>query len=365
MNTVLLWYWFVNIPGIGLKTRHHLLDILGHPKIIWDTSIKELKMYLTGKQLDAFIRSRNPEKIVSSYYSLIKQNICFLSVEDEEYPKVLKNISDFPHGLYLRGKLPTPSLPLLSVVGSRTPSAYGKSVTGYFVKELSRAGIGIVSGLASGIDTAAHRSALINHQYTLGVLGGGIDTVYPRENYELYFEMYQRGGVLSEYNVGTANLPGYFPVRNRIISGLSKGVLVVEAGERSGSLITADLALEQGREIYVIPGRINDPLSCGCNALIKQGARLVTTPEEIIEDFSQQYFIQKKYSDQTLKAPVSFDSEEEKEIYSILDLSVPKSPNEIKQSIEIDFSKLLRILLNMELKQLIRREGNQFYVRNL
>lgn len=364
MDNLYLWYWFVNIPGIGVRTRHHLLDMFGHPKVIWDLPFSEVSIYLTKKQYHSFKYSKNPEKIYLSYKKLRELNIHFVPVEDKSYPKQLKNIDTFPHALYVRGRLPDVSLPLLAVVGARNPTAYGKEAASYFVKELAGAGIGIVSGLASGIDAVAHQSALQSNQYSLGVLGGGIDTIYPRENFSLYFDMYQRGGVISEYNLGTANLPGYFPERNRIISGMSSGVLIVEAGEKSGSLITADLALEQGKEIYAIPGRITDPLSRGCNNIISQGARLVRHPKEIIEDYMEQYHINTS-PDETMNSNLTFENELEEQVYSILDVAIPKSPNEIKQYMKIDFSLLLRILLNMEMKQLIRQEGHQMYVKIL
>lgn len=365
MENSLLWYWFVNIYGVGLKTRHQLLDVFGHPGVIWDLPESEIGAYLTQKQYHSFKKSKDRKRIQSSYDRLLRQGIRFLSVEDDDYPQRLKYIPLFPHGLYLKGRLPEPSYPLLAVVGSRTPTSYGKSVASYFVKKLSRAGIGIVSGLACGIDTIAHHNALYNDQYTLGVLGGGIDSIYPKDNFNLYYEMYERGGVLSEYNLGIPNLPGYFPVRNRIISGISAGTLVVEAGERSGSLITADLALEQGKEVYAVPGRVTDPLSRGCNGIIAEGARLILDPGEIIEDFITQYHLQRSTQEKDHKSQPDFENDLERQIYSLLDVSVPKSPNEIKQYVETDFSQLLRILLNMEMKQLVRQEGHQWFVKIL
>ena len=175
----------------------------------------------------------------------------------------------------------------IGVVGARNASVYGRELASFFGRELAKEGINIISGLALGIDGMSHRGALYAGGYTVGVLGCGIDVIYPRENAELFFEMYKNGAVISEYGPGVIPNPGFFPIRNRIISGLSDGLLVVEARKKSGSLITADLALEQGKQVYAIPGRITDKSSECTNNLIRQGAMCVVSPKEIIEDLKR------------------------------------------------------------------------------
>lgn len=197
----------------------------------------------------------------------------------ESYPSLLRTIYDPPALLYVRGRLPDG--PTLAVVGARQASVAGNRLAGELCRELAARGVTIVSGLARGIDTAAHRGALAGDGVTVGVLGCGIDLVYPLENENLFARVLERGAILSEYPPGTPPLAGHFPGRNRIISGLSQGVLVVEAAEGSGSLITVDFALEQGREVFAVPGPVHAATSGGVNRLLKEGAHLVTEAEDI------------------------------------------------------------------------------------
>lgn len=216
--------------------------------------------------------------------------ISFVWKEEPGFPKRLLPFDDCPCGLFYQGTLPADHRPALAVVGARSCGHYGAEMARCFARELASLGISIVSGLAMGIDGIAHREALEAEGKTYGVLGSGIGTPYPRENWSLYYRMLDEGGgVLSEYPMGAPALRYHFPRRNRLISGLSDGVLVVEAREKSGTLITVDHALSQGREVYVLPGRLTDAGSAGCNRLIQQGARLVLSPEEIAEDLFQTY----------------------------------------------------------------------------
>jgi DNA processing protein len=200
---------------------------------------------------------------------------------DSAYPPLLRAIHDPPAILYVMGTLPGPEA--LAVVGSRRASEVGRRLATAICTEIAARGIAIVSGLARGIDTAAHHGALAGGGATVGVLGCGIDQVYPPENAKLFVRMLERGAIVSEYPPGTPPLAGHFPGRNRIISGLCRGVLVVEAAEGSGSLITAEFALEQGREVFAIPGSVASPVSCGVNQLLKDGAHLVTGPDDILQ----------------------------------------------------------------------------------
>jgi len=211
-------------------------------------------------------------------------SIQILTTKDKNYPELLKKIYDPPNKLYISGELRKEEKYPIAVVGTRKISNYGQEATRFFVEALAEAGLTIISGLALGVDGLAHRIALEKNARTIAVLGSGLNIIYPSAHQKLAQEIVESGGaVISEYSPNTGPTKKTFPARNRIVSGLSLGVLVIDAPQRSGALITARTAIEQGREVFVVPGRINDFNSEGCNYLIKMGARLVTNPEEIIE----------------------------------------------------------------------------------
>lgn len=210
------------------------------------------------------------------------QERCLLRT-DSDYPAVLREIRRPPARLYLRGKLPEPDRPAVAIIGARRCSSYGRDMARLFAGALSAAGVQIISGMAAGIDGIAQRAALETGGVSFGVLGCGTDLCYPAGNRDLYEALLEKGGLLSEYPAGTPPVSGHFPARNRIISALSDAVLVIEAKERSGTLITVDFALEQGRDVYALPGRLTDGWSAGCNRLIRQGAGIALTPDDILE----------------------------------------------------------------------------------
>lgn len=202
---------------------------------------------------------------------------------DAAYPSALMQIRNAPKKLYVRGELPSEHLPAVAIIGARGCSCYGREMAAWFAKELALAGVQIISGMARGVDGTAQMAALQAGGKSFGVLGCGTDVCYPKENYRLYEQLLEKGGVLSEHPLGTPPIAGHFPGRNRIISALSDCVLVIEAKEKSGSLITVDFALEQGKDVYALPGRLTDALSGGCNRLLCQGAGLAAKPDFILE----------------------------------------------------------------------------------
>lgn len=279
---------------------------------------------------------------------------------DEDYPDDLKEIYDPPWVLYVKGE-PLQTKPLLGVVGARKATMYGKWAVGHFARELTRYGIGIISGLAYGIDTAGHESCLDAGGYTVGVLGGGIDQIYPKSNRYLFQQIEEKGTIISEYGPGVEPQKHFFPARNRIISGLSIGVFVVEAGERSGALITADFAMEQGREVFALPGNINSALSAGTNRLLRDGAHMVLQTEDLIEPLKGVLSNQKL--DLYTKQEELFLSEEEKTIFKILQ-DGPKQIEQIMMASGRTVSELNGILTVLELKDLIEQHsGKRFTVR--
>lgn len=279
------YYWFAlsSVPLVGNVTCRRLVEHFGSPAKALAASFDELSAVKgVGSAVAGSLCSHDSRQAAEqAVAALARSGARLVTLLDDDYPLLLKEISDPPPFLYLKGSLPASSASL-AVVGSRRASDYGISVTTRFSRELAEQGVTIVSGLAAGVDAAAHRGALQVCGATVGVLGCGIDLIYPPENRGLYREMEEKGAIVSEFAPGTQPDAPNFPRRNRIISGMSRGVLVVEAAERSGSLITARFALEQGREVFAVPGNINFRASRGTNSLIKEGAKLVETVADIM-----------------------------------------------------------------------------------
>lgn len=277
-------YWLEGVKGLGRKSRWELVEVAGTPKAAYEMSGEEWSMLLPEKKVEALERAKRESDVKSGYHQLCKAGIRYISNIHPDYPKRLRKIPDPPFGIFLWGKLPQEQESAVAVIGARECSEYGRYMAEKIAEQLAAKGICVISGMARGIDSISQRAALQAGGSTCAVLGSGVDICYPSENRGLYEALKTRGGILSEYLPGTQPQAGLFPMRNRIISGLSDIVLIVEARERSGTLITADMALEQGKEVYVVPGRLTDPLSKGCNRLIKQGAGILTSIEEMLEE---------------------------------------------------------------------------------
>ena len=282
------WIWLASVEGLGPVKKLALLNKFKSVKKIYNATEKEiLKVDGMSDKIVQNMQKAKDAKLLEKYEKyILKNDIKIINISDDNYPAKLKNIYAPPITIFAKGDISLLSSKAIAIVGSREPSKYGIYVAEKFSKELSKEGITIVSGLARGIDTFAHVGALSSFGKTIAVLGSGIDVVYPKENAKYYKEISEKGLIISEYIVGTAPESKNFPQRNRIISGLSDGVLVVEARKNSGTMITTDFALEQGKELYVIPGNITSNLSAGTNNLIKEGAKLVTDVYEILEDLN-------------------------------------------------------------------------------
>ena len=285
-----------------------------------------------------------------------KENIKIISKDPKDYPLNLLNISSKPILLYVKGALSVKDEFSFAIVGSRKCSDYGRIVTSKISGELSKLDIPIVSGMARGVDSAGQRGALEGGGESFAILGCGVDICYPRDAIGLYMDLQERGGVISEFPIGTKPLPKHFPARNRIISGLADAVLVIEAKEKSGSLITADMALEQGKDVYALPGPINSTLSRGCNLLIKQGADLLLSPEELLEEWGFSFG-----KNQQKKNLIKFPLEsEENMVYSCLDFH-PKNLEQLLGMTSYSVSELLDILVRLELKGVIKEVSKNYY----
>lgn len=278
------WIWFSLITNIGNKKKKILLERYKNPKTIYNLKEEELSSITgIGKESIKSLLDENIRASVEKHIEyMINNEIDIISIYDIEYPNILKEIYDPPISLYCKGNQTILNRKAIGIVGCRNATEYGKSATKYFAYHLAKQGINIVSGLAKGIDSYSHRGAIYAEGNTIAVVGNGLDRVYPRENELLAKKIIEKGGtILSEYPLGTEPNKINFPARNRIISGISKGILIVEAKEKSGALITVDFALEQGRDVFVVPGNINSMYSVGTNRLIQQGAKLVTNYNEI------------------------------------------------------------------------------------
>ena len=277
------WIWLSLIKNLGSKRKLKLLELHKTPEEIYKlTKEKLININGIGEAIANDIIISKNEKILNYHIKYMKENnIKIININEREYPQALKKIYDPPISLYVKGNIKKLNNKNIGIVGCRECTTYGKKSAEYFAYNLSKQNINIVSGLAKGIDSYAHLGSL-NNGNTIAVLGNGLDMIYPKENLELANEIIKRGGtIISEYPCGTKPDKMKFPARNRIISGISSGIIVIEAKEKSGTLITVDFALEQGRDVFVVPGNINSINSVGTNDLIKQGARLVTTYEDV------------------------------------------------------------------------------------
>ncbi len=365
MEENMYWYWLSYLNSMEVNEVYKLLEYYGEAKNIYYSNDIELVNLVTERSYSIIVSSRDEKKIIESYKNLKNKNIKYIARIDKEFPEQLYNVYPVPFGIYLKGSLPSKALSI-AIIGARAATPYGKEIAKMFSKELSRYGVNIISGLATGIDGRAHIGALDMKGYTLGILGGGIDSLYPRENYRLYEAMEGTGGIISEYGVGFKPKSRWFPERNRLISGMAEGILVVEAKVKSGSLITIDLGMEQGKNIYAIPGKIGDKNSEGCNNIIKQGAKLVTSVEEILEDFYQYENIVKlgNRSEAKMEAVEKSLANEEKIVYSFIRLE-PKHVDDIINYMDLPIQEVTNILFTLEIKGYIKQVTKNYYIADL
>ena len=374
-------YWIAlkSIDGVGSVGFKNLVDALGHPKNVFKASLKILTVIPgIGQKIAANIKDFNNWHEAEEELERLKNyDACLITYQDSSYPRGLLNIYDLPPFLYVKGRLKEDDINI-AVVGSRMASTYGKFSTERLCRELAINGITVVSGMARGIDSAAHRGALAGKGRTIAVLGCGLDTVYPPENEELYEEIVSKGAVITEYPFGTPPSGSNFPARNRIISGISLGVVVVEANEKSGSLITARLALDQGREVFAVPGSIDSAGSRGTHKLIKQGAKLIENVRDILDEILPQVEIRSK-DDRPEKSILQQGNSEEKkpeersiagELGELTDTEKSILQSISSKALDIDSiitstglkpNEVLNILLTLELRGIIKQlPGKKF-----
>lgn len=352
-----------SVNGLGPIRLKALLDYFGDPKLIWEANPKEL-LQLGIFQNVANLLTETRKKLDPQKYleDIQKSKISWMTIFDPSYPKLLKEIYDPPIVFYYKGEILLEDERAIAIVGTRKMTGYGSVVTEKFATGFTKAGVTIVSGLARGVDSQAHKIAIKNKGRTLAVLGGGLKHVFPPENTALAEEIASSfGAIISEFPPNYPSLPGNFPARNRIISGLSKAVLVTEAAEDSGSLITAKLALEQGRDVFAIPGPITSELSKGPSVLIKQGARLVTEVEEVLEELGMDRKSHRVIESESQRGNLT---DIERKILDTLS-NESKHVDEICRDLQINAAVVSASLVKMEIFGLIKNLGGGNYIRSL
>lgn len=353
------WFWFCSIPGIYRRERQYLLEYFKSPEAVWQASAQEIGKlpFLKEGQREKLIAHQKTFLTEQEYHKWRDKGIRFISCENPEYPKKLRAIGDYPYGLFVKGQVPREQERCIAVIGARMCSNYGRNMARELAAKLAQGGVSVVSGLAYGIDACAQEACLEAGGKSYGILGCGADICYPREHGALYAQMALQGGVISEYPPGTKALPFHFPMRNRIISGMAELVVVVEAKKKSGSLITADTALEQGRDVFAFPGRIGDALSAGCNSLIAQGAGIITAVDAFLEENGILSGRMKKNENRN-----NMLAEAENMVYSCLD-SRPKSLQTIAQEADCPVNQVMGAISALLMKGFAQEISKNHYVK--
>ncbi len=369
MDDLIYWLALHLVPGIGGVTYRQLIARFGTPVEVFKARQPELTAVkgIRPATVEAIRGFSTKERAKQELELVHKYGVKIITFLDESYPQNLKSIYDAPAMLYVKGNFVETDHFSVAVVGSRHATHYGQNAAEALCCSLVSHGLTIVSGMARGIDTAAHVGALSAKGRTIAVLGSGLDVIYPEENRNLYRKIGENGAVVSEYPFGTPPEPRNFPIRNRIISGLALGTVIVEATQKSGSLITANFALEQGREVFAVPGSINSLRSSGTHKLIKQGAKLVECAEDIVEELRPSIKLSPKPASKAAITPrsqaASLDlSPEEKNVLEMVE-EYPQHIDELVRRGNLPVQTINSILLHLELKCLVHQLPGKLFVR--
>ena len=352
------WLALLRTPGIGARTFAKLLSSHSPSELFAESAVA---LNALGLKPDSIYAIKAPDwsRVDLDLQWLQGHQHHVVTWVDANYPHLLKEIADPPPLLFIRGNPSILSLPQIAIVGSRNPSTTGFETAFEFAKTLCQYGFTITSGLALGIDAAGHQGALHAQGYTIAVAGTGLDRVYPAKHKDLALEIVRTGAMISEFPPGTVAKANHFPRRNRIISGLAQGLLVVEAAKDSGSLITAALALEQNREVFAIPGSIHNPLARGCNALIRQGAKLVETAEDILEELSQYNHKHEKIAVTSLQSTLDL---EQQTLLNLISYD-PTTIDSLVENSQESADTVSAMLLMLELQGYIQATPGGCYIR--
>jgi DNA processing protein len=351
------WVAFHKVPFVGPARLRRLLDTFGTLSSAWQAPESELRRCLEGRAKNELVRIRKTLDVASTYETIARNGVRITTPIDLSYPALLAEIPAPPPVLYYRGELLETDRTAVAIVGTRRFTPYGRDMAARLASELARAGVTIVSGLARGIDGVAHQAALDAGGRTIAVLGSGIDRVYPPEHRKLAQRITEQGAVLSDYLPDTPPDGINFPPRNRIISGLSLGVVVVEAPDKSGALITVDFAADQGRDIFAVPGPVNATNSAGTNRLIREGARLVRSADDILEDLQ----IGRMRPQDVIQHALPL-GEGERRLLAVM-TSVPQHIDDLAELSDSTVAEVSGRLMMLELQGLVRNAGAQHYAR--
>lgn len=370
MNMLPAWLTLSFLPGLGCTRIHRLVEAFGSPAAVLAAAPRVLRQVEgVGPKVSQVLADRAAVEMAGRLAELELRrigdlNLVLLCPDDPRYPELLRSIADPPVLLYCQGDLTCLARPAVAMVGSRAATAYGKRVSFELARELAVRGVCVVSGMAMGIDGQAHAGALAGFGATIGVLGCGADVVYPPQHAGLFRDVAERGLLLTEYPLGSRPEGFRFPERNRIISGLSRGVVVVEASLKSGSLITAGLALEQGREVFAVPGRVDSAKSQGAHRLLQQGAKLVHSVDDILEEFSQAGMFAETPRPERPVSPSAPMTAAEQQLWNCLEV-YPLTVDQLVRQSGLEPARVLSLLLDLELKGLVRQLPGQEYERQL
>lgn len=355
------WYWLCSMDSLSPYMKKCLIQAFDSPEEIFEASSTDImsRSGLAAEYAEAVTASKDTGRIMSDLERIQKSGIGFISIDDERFPARLKHLDDCPLCIYIKGKLPKEERPSVGMVGARACSGYGREYALKFSRAMAQKGIQIVSGMAIGIDSICAGGAIEMNGTTFAVLGSGIDVIYPRDNIELYYQIIATGGgIISEYPPGTPPLAWQFPHRNRLIAGLSDMLIVIEAGKRSGTLSTAMHALNQGKEVYALPGRANDRLSQGCNELIKDGAGLLTD----VDDFLEESGLCDHSQMQEPCLPEDNPASETQKLLSFMGFE-PSDVKELSEKSGLSAAEVLSILSELELEGMVKRVSGTYYAK--
>ena len=365
MDNIRPWFFLKSVPGVGNLLGKRLIDLFKTPQNIFQASAEKLLQVdgVTKRHVAAIKNHKLPRKVKAELDLLARKEYRIITLADPDYPRLLREIPDPPPFLYVSGRLDGSALKI-AVVGSRNATGYGLTTTKNLCAGLASLGITIVSGMARGIDTAAHEGAMAGGGKTIAVLGSGLERIYPAENAKLFHRISENGAVVSEFSLLTEPEGHNFPLRNRIISGMSLGTVVVEATKKSGSLITARLAAEQNREVFAVPGSIQSFKSTGTHTLIKQGAKLVEHAQDIVEElapFLENSIRPGNTSPDTADENLASLSVDECQVYKALE-PYPIHIDKLVRKISMEPGKLSSILLKLELNGMIQQLPGKFFI---
>lgn len=352
------WLGFRLVPGIGATRLARLIEHFGSLAVAWQASSAELRASgLNQRAAESVLNTRGRISLDGEMERVRRAGVEIVTLADDAYPRLLREISSPPPVLYVRGSLGEEDAPTVGVVGTRRATSYGREMTRRLCAGLAQAGVTIVSGLARGIDGVAHTTALESGARTIAVLGCGLDTIYPPEHRGLAERITAQGALVSEFPLGTRPDAGNFPIRNRLISGLSLGVIVVEAPRKSGALITSNFAAEQGRTVYAVPGSALASTSEGPLQLLRDGAVLATEPEDILADLN----LGTRQAEMEIRRALPATGEE-RDVLGLLNAE-PRHVDELALELGMHISRLSALLLQMQLKGFIRDAGAHHYAR--